>query len=143
MRRLIAALGAATAGILLVLSAGTAQAATIGPEITWSGVTASPTGPLRTCQIAPQTVTFRVTGLTGNAKAKWRVTAFGETNGKIVVTLPLGTVTKTDNGVTESVTVGPDSAATWPQGPVLFFVHLFDPSGNAVVTAGSATQDCT
>jgi hypothetical protein len=140
MRRLIAALVAAAAGILLLLPAATAQATTIGPEITWSGVTASPTGSGSTCQVASQTVTFKVTGLTGNVNAAWKVTAFGETGTAVVVTLPLGTVTKADNGVTESVTVS--STATWPQGSVTFFVHLYDPSGHQVDTAWSATQNC-
>jgi hypothetical protein len=144
MRRLIVALVAATAGILLVLPATTARATTIGPEITWSGVTVSATS--KACQIASQTVTFKVTGLTGNPTAAWKVTAFGETKGVLDVTLPLGTVTRADNGVTESVRVGPGSGtpASWPQGPVWFYVHLYDPSGHVVVTAGSTTtQDCT
>jgi hypothetical protein len=140
MRRFIAALVAAAAGILVLLPAATAQATTIGPEITWRGVTASPTGSGATCQVASQTVTFKVTGLPGNVKGAWKVTAFGEAGGVVVVTLPLGTVTRADNGVTESATVG--SAATWPQGPVTFFVHLYDPSGNVAVTAWSATQTC-
>jgi hypothetical protein len=129
--------------MLLVLPAATAQASQIGPEITWGGVTASPTGPSTTCQIASQTVTFKVTGIPSNVKGAWTVTAFGDANGTIVVTLPLGTVTRADNGVTESVKVGAGTGGTWAQGPVLFFVHLYDPAGHVAVTAGSVSQNCT
>ena len=144
MRRLSIILGSLATLLAVLLPAATAQATTIPPRITWSGVTVNPTGSA-TCQITQQTVTFTVAGLTGNPQTAWTVTAIGEMNGKLVVTLPLGTVTKADNGVTESVKVGPGSGTPgtpWSQGPVTFWVHLFDPSGTAVDTVASSTQNC-
>jgi hypothetical protein len=99
MRRLGIILGSLATLLAVLLPAATAQARTIGPRTTiWSGVTVSPTGS-GTCQIAAQTVTFTVTGLTGTPRAAWTVTAIGETtdSGR-VITLPLGTVTSADNG---------------------------------------------
>jgi hypothetical protein len=139
MRRLSAILGSLAVSLAVLLPAATAQAARIPPRITWSGVAVSPTGST-TCQIASQTVvTFTVTGLTG--RAAWTVTAIGEDGSNIVVALPLGTVTKADNGATESVTVGPGSVSS-SSGQVTFWVKLFDPSGSAVDTVASPTQDC-
>jgi hypothetical protein len=141
MRRLIATLVAAAASILLVLPATAAQASQIGPQITWSGLTASTTGS-NTCQIAAQTVTFKVTGLPANPKGAWTVTAFGETDGTVDVTLPLGSVTRANNGATETVnvTVGSGTPSSWPQGSVLFYVQLHNPVDHVTVTGESFSQ---
>jgi hypothetical protein len=147
MRRLGIILGSLAALLAVLLPAATAQARIIGPRITtWSGVTISPTGS-GTCQIAAQTVTFTVEGLTGTPKAAWTVTAIGETtgSGSLVVTLPLGTVTSADNGATESVKVAAGSgtpSTPWPQGQVTFWVKLVNPSGIQVYAAASSNQDC-
>ena len=139
MRRISVILGSLAALLAVLLPAATAQAATIPPRISWGGVSASGS---TTCQIAAQTVTFTVTGLTGNPTAAWTVTATGEINGKIVVTLPLGTVTRTDNGVAESAPVGPASVTDGSAGQIIFFVKLFNPSGKAVDTVLESPQDC-
>ena len=141
MRRFSIILGSFAALLAVLLPAAAAQARPIPPRITWSGVTVIPTGSTN-CQIAPQTVTFTVAGLTGNSNAAWTVTASGEDNGGIVVTLPLGKVTRADNGATESVTVGPVNLTVGQAGQITFFVKLFDPSGNAVDTVLKPTQSC-
>jgi hypothetical protein len=141
MRRISVILGSLAALLAVLLPAATAQAATIPPRISWGGVTVSSPGST-TCQIAAQTVTFTVTGLTGNPTAAWTVTAAGENGSNVVVTLPLGTVSRTDNGVTESVPIGPVSVTAGPSGQITFFVKLFDPSGKAVDTVFKSTQDC-
>jgi len=143
MRRLGIILGSFAALLAVLLPAATAQATVIGPRITsWSGVTVDSTG--SSCQIAAQTVTFTVAGLTGNRKAAWTVTAIGERTGSLLVTLPLKTVTKTDNGASQSVTValGSGTPASWSQGSVTFWLKLYDPSGTQVNTVASSPQDC-
>ena len=142
MRRLSVILGSLAALLAVLLPAATAHAATIPPRISWGGVTVSSPG-ATTCQIAAQTVTFTVTGLTGNPTAAWTVTATGEIDGNIVATLPLGAVTRADNGATESVLVGPVSVTDGSARQIKFFVKLFDPSGKAVDTVFMpAAQDC-
>ena len=134
MRRLSVILGSLAALLAVLLPAATAQAATIPPRISWSGITVSSPGPT-SCDIKAQTVSFTVTYLTGNPTAAWTVTAFGENGSKPpVVTLQLGTVTKADNGVTESVQVALQGVTVGSAGKIAFYVQLIDPSGKAVDT---------
>ena len=140
MRRLNIVLGSFAVLLAVLLPAAMAQAAPIPPRITWSGITVNPTGST-TCEIPSQTVTFTVKDLTGNSKDAWTVSASGENTGVVVITLPLGTVTRADNGATESVHVGPKSVTTGT-GQITFFVKLFDPSGTAVDTVLQSGQTC-
>ena len=141
MRRFSIILGSLAALFAVLLPAATAQAATIPPRITWSGITVEPTSST-TCDIAPQTVTFTATDVSGKPSAAWTVTAFGEVGGKVVFTLGLGAVTKADNGATESVSINSTTSVTAGTGQITFFVKLFDPSGHAVDTVLKPAQAC-
>lgn len=142
MRRFSIILGSLAALFAVLLPAATAQAATIPPRITWSGITVEPITST-TCDIAPQTVTFTVTDLTGKPSASWTVTAYGEAGSKVVFTLRLSAVTKADNDATESVSIDTTTSVTAaPAGQITFFVKLVDPSGHAVDTVLKPTQDC-
>ena len=142
MRRFSIILGSLAALFAVLLPAATAQAATIPPRITWSGITVEPTSST-TCDIAPQTVTFTVTDVSGKPDAAWTVTAYGEAGSKVVFTLRLGAVTRADNGTTESVSINSTTSVTaGTAGQITFFVKLADPSGKAVDTVLRPTQDC-